>query len=139
MGRPRRDKDILMDDETDSTAAVNSDTLSAGESESDSTTVVNSDTFSDDEPDGTTDVDSDTFSNNGADDTDDEASLFDDEEQRPPEYYLAESAGLDVSRLRQQRYSPKTQGRLDWVKEHWDRYEYIQNAGTQTDLLTFSL
>jgi hypothetical protein len=137
MRRSRQDEDVLMDHETDSTTVVNSDTLPAGES--DSTTVVNSDTFSDDESDSTTGVDSVTFSNNGDDDTDDEASLFGDEEQRPPEYYLAESAGLDVSRLRQQRYSPKTQERLDWVKEHWDRYEYIQNAGTQTDLLTFSL
>jgi hypothetical protein len=83
MGRSRQDEDILMDDETDST------------------TVVNSDTFSDDKSDSTTDVDSDTFSDNGDDDTDDEASLFGDEEQRPPEYYLAESASLDVSRLRQ--------------------------------------
>jgi hypothetical protein len=78
MGRSRRDEDILINDETDSITAVNSDTLSAGESESDSITVVNSDTFSDDEPDGIIDVDSDIFSNNGVNDTDDEISLFDD-------------------------------------------------------------
>jgi hypothetical protein len=47
-------------------------------------------------------------------DTDDEAWLSDDEGQRPPEYYLAESENLDVKRLRQGRYSPKTQDRLDW-------------------------
>jgi hypothetical protein len=75
----------------------------------------------DDETDSTTDVDEDDSSDDSDDDTDDEAWVFDDEEQRPPEYYLAESADLDVTRLRQRRYRPKTQGRLDWVKEHWDR------------------
>jgi len=54
-------------------------------------------------------------------DTDDEAWLFDDECRRPPEYYLAEAASLDVKRLRQRRYSPKTQDRLDWVKDHFQR------------------
>lgn len=108
MGRSRQNEDMPTDDE------------------SDSTTVVNSDTFSDDETDSTTEVDSDIFSDHSDDDTDDEASLFNDEERHPPEYYLVESASLDVSRLRQRRYSPKTQGRLDWVKEHWDRWEHIQ-------------
>ncbi|KAH8587491.1 hypothetical protein B0O99DRAFT_641511 [Bisporella sp. PMI_857] len=27
-------------------------------------------------------------------------------------------SNLDVGRLRQKRYNPNTQGRLDWVKEH---------------------
>jgi hypothetical protein len=118
MSRPRQDDDTPTDEESDGTTFVNPD--------------------SDDESDSSTDVDSDIFSDRSDEDTDDEASLFDEEEQHPPEYYLAESASLDASRLRQRRYSPKIQGRLDWVKEHWDRYEDIQNAGTQTDLLTFS-
>jgi len=50
-------------------------------------------------------------------DTDDD--LSDDEGQHPPEYYLAEAANLDVKRLRQRRYSPKTQDRLDWVKDYF--------------------
>ncbi|PQE05392.1 C2H2 finger domain-containing protein [Rutstroemia sp. NJR-2017a BBW] len=48
--------------------------------------------------------------------------LFDDEGQRPPEFYLSEAADLNVKRLRQRRYSPKTQERLDWVKDHWHQY-----------------
>jgi hypothetical protein len=46
-------------------------------------------------------------------DTDNELCLSEDEEQRPPEYYLAESENLDVQRLRQRQYSPKTQDQLD--------------------------
>ncbi|KAH6671924.1 hypothetical protein B0J14DRAFT_594733 [Halenospora varia] len=37
-------------------------------------------------------------------------------------HYLAAEANLDVQRLRQKRYSPKTQRRLDWVKDHHDQY-----------------
>ncbi|KAN0079505.1 hypothetical protein V8E54_004719 [Elaphomyces granulatus] len=43
-------------------------------------------------------------------DSDDEECLFEDEMQHPPEYYLAEAENLDVSQLRQQKYSPKTRG-----------------------------
>jgi hypothetical protein len=50
----------------------------------------------------------------------DDDNLFDDEIRRPPEFYLAASANLDVGRLRQKRYSPKTQGRLDWAKGYFD-------------------
>ena len=52
------------------------------------------------------------------DDTDDDASLFDDEVWHPPEYYLTGAANLNVNRLQQRRYSPRTQNWLDWVKEH---------------------
>lgn len=47
------------------------------------------------------------------------AWLMNQDEEKPPEYYLAEEANLDPSRLRQRRYSPRTQEKLDWVKEHW--------------------
>jgi hypothetical protein len=43
------------------------------------------------------------------------------EEEHPPEHYLAEEANLDPSCLRQRRYSPRTQEKLDWVKEHWEQ------------------
>lgn len=39
----------------------------------------------------------------------------------PPEHYLAEASQLDVSRLRQQRYSPKTLKRLEEARGYWDR------------------
>jgi hypothetical protein len=66
----------------------------------------------DDETDITSNPDTDSPSEID-DDTDDDASLFDDEARHPPEHYLTEAANLDVQRLRQQRYDPKTQDRLD--------------------------
>jgi hypothetical protein len=41
-------------------------------------------------------------------DTDDDAWLFDNVYRRPSEHYLAEAARLNVKRLWQRRYSPKT-------------------------------
>jgi hypothetical protein len=67
-------------------------------------------TLSDDETDSSTDGNSDIFSDRSDDNnTDDEILLFGDKEEYPSEYYLAKSASLDASRLRQQGYSPKTQ------------------------------
>jgi len=100
---PRHDKYLSSDDEADRTTDDNTDCL-----------------FDDrgDETDITTDYDIDSLLENSDDDTDDEASFFDDKELHPPEYYLNRAANLDPQRLRQKRYKPKTQGRLDWVKEH---------------------
>jgi hypothetical protein len=88
----------------------------------------------DDESDGTTDNETGSLFDESDDDTDDtddteilpdesdsEACSSDEEGPRPPEYYLAEAANLNVKRLRQRRYSPKTQDRLDWVKDHWHK------------------
>ncbi|KAJ5611045.1 hypothetical protein N7510_007764 [Penicillium lagena] len=41
------------------------------------------------------------------DESEDELALEDEEEQLSPEYYLWEAESLDVSQLRQKRYSPK--------------------------------
>ncbi len=71
---------------------------------------------SDDDTDGT-----DILTNECDGDTDSDACLSDDEDQRPREYYLTEASNLDVKRLRQRRYSPKTQGQLDGMKAHWHR------------------
>jgi hypothetical protein len=99
---PISDKECLpIDDEFDST------------SDSDLDSIFDS---SDDEADTASDTDLEVGNNTDDDDDD----LFDGEVRHPPEYYIAASANLDVGRLRQKRYSPKTQGRLDWVKEHHD-------------------
>ncbi|KAG9236200.1 hypothetical protein BJ875DRAFT_503499 [Amylocarpus encephaloides] len=99
-----------MDDVSDSTSESGTDNLF--------------DSSDDDKTDTTSDVDSESpleeFDNN-ADDNDDD-DLFDGEVRHPPEYYLATSSNLDIGRLRQKRYSPKTKGRLDWVKDHHDQY-----------------
>ena len=49
----------------------------------------------------------------------DEALGFNEEEQDLPEFYLAESASLDVSHLWQRRFSPVAQDELNWVVGHW--------------------
>jgi hypothetical protein len=102
MTRPRQNEDFLpTDDETDGTTDDEIDSLF------------------DESDDGTNDTnDTEILSDESDSDTDGEAWLSDDEEQRPPEYYLAEVSNLDVKRLRQRQYSPKTQERLDWVKDH---------------------
>jgi len=87
MSRPRQDDDTPTDEKSNGTTFVNPDF--------------------DNESNSSTDVDSNIFSDRGDKNTDDETSLFDEEEQHSPEYYLTESASLDVSRLRQRRYSPK--------------------------------
>ena len=56
----------------------------------------------------------------------DDDSVFDDfdtdEGQLPPEHYLAEAEALDVSQLRQKRYSDSTQDKLDETVDYWNRY-----------------
>ncbi|OXV06430.1 hypothetical protein Egran_05802 [Elaphomyces granulatus] len=54
-------------------------------------------------------------SNNDSDDSDDEGQL-------PPEHYLAEAENLDISQLRQKRYSEGTQEKLDDIRVYWNRY-----------------
>ena len=95
---PRHDKYLSSDDEADRTTDNDSDGLFDDSS---------------DETDITTDYDTDSLSENSNDDTDDEVLLFGDEERHPPEYYLNRAANLDPQRLRQKRYKPKTQDRLD--------------------------
>ena len=87
----------------------------------DGTTDDETDSLFDESDDDADTDDTEILSNESDSDTDEEAWLSDDEGPRPPEYYLAEAAGLNVKRLRQRRYSPKTQERLDWVKDHWHR------------------
>ena len=109
MRRPRYGKTpVVIDDESDSTTDSDLDSLFDG---------------SDDEADAASDTDLESLLEEVDSNTDDDDDLFDDEVRYPPEYYLAASANLDVGRLRQKRYSPKTQDRLDWVKDHHERYE----------------
>ncbi|KAH8585358.1 hypothetical protein B0O99DRAFT_679450, partial [Bisporella sp. PMI_857] len=95
---------------------INNESDSASDSDTDS--LFDS---SDNEVDTASDTDSEASLEEIDSDTNND-DLFDDEVRHPPEYYLAASANLDVGRLRQKRYSPKTQDRLDWVKDHHDRY-----------------
>ncbi|KAB8069060.1 hypothetical protein BDV29DRAFT_183512 [Aspergillus leporis] len=59
-----------------------------------------------------------------SDDSDDDSILDDEEEERelPALHYLQEAECLDVSQLRQKRYSPRTQAKLDETRDYWDRF-----------------
>jgi len=89
--------------------------------EDESTSDSDSDSLFDNEADSGADTDLDSLL--AEEDSDDEEDLFDDEVRHPPEHYRANAANLDVQRLRQRRYSPKTQAQLDRVKEHHEQYE----------------
>jgi hypothetical protein len=108
MHQPRDEEDYLrIDDDSDSTSDSDTDSL-FDDNDDETDTASETDLHSSPEQaDSNTDVDDD---------------LLEGEVRHPPEYYLAAAANLDVGRLRQKRYSPKTQERLDWVKDHHDQY-----------------
>ncbi|KAH6704302.1 hypothetical protein BKA61DRAFT_636094 [Leptodontidium sp. MPI-SDFR-AT-0119] len=89
-----------------------------------STSNSDTDSLFDDEADSGTDTDLDSLL--AEEDSNDDDDLFDDEVRHPPEHYRANAANLDVQRLRQKRYSPKTQAQLDRVKEHHEQYYTFQ-------------
>jgi len=93
-----------------------------------------------DDNENQTDASSDltkTFSDNGSDsdstsdpeldseDSDDEEEpsndISNDEGQLLPEHYLTQAESLNVSQLRQQRYSDGTQERLNETRMYWNR------------------
>jgi hypothetical protein len=80
----------------------NKDFLSTDD-ESDGTTDNETDSLFDESNDDTDDIDdTEVLPNESGSDADDKACLSDDEGPRPPEYYVAEAASLNVNRLRQQ-------------------------------------
>ncbi|KAL4861381.1 hypothetical protein BDV12DRAFT_208056 [Aspergillus spectabilis] len=81
-----------------------------------------SDIFSDDglDSDSSTDPGLDSEYSDEEDEPGDDT--FDDEGQLSPEHYLAQAESLDVSQLRQKRYSDGTQERLDETRMYWNRY-----------------
>jgi hypothetical protein len=99
MHQPRHDKDYLsINNESDSTSNFDTDSLFDS---------------SDDKADTASNTNLDSPLEEVNSNTNDDDDLFDDKVQHLPKYYLAASANLDVGRLWQKRYSPKTQGRLD--------------------------
>jgi Ran GTPase-activating protein (RanGAP) involved in mRNA processing and transport len=72
----------------------------------------------------TTPSDSDSSSDSESeseDESEDDLALEVEETQLPPEHYLQEAECLDVSQLRQKRYSPRTQDKLDETRDYWNR------------------
>jgi hypothetical protein len=94
--------------------------ISDDESESDASSVT-SEVFSEDRSDdeSATDLESDE------EESDDESDSDDDDLHDPGELsaneYLAMAESLNVSQLRQKRYSPNTQDKLDETRKYWER------------------
>lgn len=90
------------------------------ESDSDTSSVL-SQIFSDKGPDdeSASELESDEEESDDESDSDDDD--LHDEGQLPAAEYLAIAENLNVSQLRQKRYSPNTQDKLDEVREYWDR------------------
>ncbi|PYH75799.1 hypothetical protein BO82DRAFT_409090 [Aspergillus uvarum CBS 121591] len=65
-------------------------------------------------------------SGDDSEDSDDDSILDDEEEERELTalHYLEEAESLNVSQLRQKRYSPKTQSSLDDTRDYWNRFCY---------------
>lgn len=76
-------------------------------------------TDSESESESSSDLELDNEDSDDSDLSDDET--YNDEGQLPSEHYLAEANGLDVSRLRQKRYSDNTQDALDGTLQYWNR------------------
>lgn len=80
---------------------------------------VFSDGAVDDSSESASELDS---SGDNSDDSNDDSILDEEEEQELSAlHYLQEAESLDVSQLRQKRYSPKTQSRLNDTRDYWDR------------------
>ncbi|OJD22696.1 hypothetical protein ACJ73_05960 [Blastomyces percursus] len=73
--------------------------------------------FSDNGPESESNSDSGLDSEEDPDDSDNN-----DEGQLPAAHYLARAENLDVTQLRQKRYSDKTQEALDDTRVYWNRY-----------------
>nr|KMM69757.1 hypothetical protein CPAG_06071 [Coccidioides posadasii RMSCC 3488] len=58
----------------------------------------------------------------GSDEVDSDDDDFDYEGQLPAEHYLAKAESLNISQLRQRRYSPLTQEKLDDLRRYWRSY-----------------
>ncbi|KAL4861379.1 hypothetical protein BDV12DRAFT_208062 [Aspergillus spectabilis] len=93
------------------------DRLSASDASSDL-----SDIFSDDGSDSDSSTDPGLDSEDSDEEDEPGDDTFDDEGQLSPEHYLAQAECLDVSQLRQKRYSDGTQERLDKTRMYWNRY-----------------
>ena len=87
------------------------------------TTPGHSEVFSDHASDTDSSTEPSVFDSSSEceDEPEDELVSEDEEEQLPPEYYLHEAESLDVSQLRQKRYSPNTQRSLDDTQYFWDQ------------------
>jgi len=91
------------------------------ESDDDSGTSTDiPDIFSNNGTDESLDSASEPDSDNALEDYSDNNSILDNKEERelPAAYYLQEAECLDVSQLRQQRYSLRTQAKLDETQDY---------------------
>lgn len=99
MSRPQQNEDLYADIDTDST---------------------------DDDSDSIFDANDLEHRVSNESDPDTEGEDFfseDDNDVLPPEHYLAIGDNLDVARLRQEQFDPKTKDQVRRVKDHCNEYE----------------
>jgi hypothetical protein len=84
-----------------------------------------SDIFSDCASDSDSNSDLEFDSEDSDDEDDGPEDSYNDDGQLPPEYYLEQAENLDVSQLRQKRYSDSTQEKLDETRIYWNRLATI--------------
>lgn len=104
---PRPPRTVLSDDESDSGSCAPV-IFSNNASDTDFSATPS-------DPESSTEPESES-----EEESQDELGLDGEDEQLSPEYFLQEAESLDVSQLRQKRYSPKTQERLDETRELWE-------------------
>lgn len=80
-----------------------------------------SEIFSDCESDSDSNSDLELDSEDSDDEDDSPEDFSNDDGQLPPEYYLEQAESLDISQLRQNRYSDGTQEKLDETRKYWNR------------------
>ncbi|KAG4442173.1 hypothetical protein IFR05_002331 [Cadophora sp. M221] len=84
-----------------------------------STSDLDTNSLFNDEAGSGTDTDLDSLV--AEENSDNDADLFDNEVRYSSKHYRANAATLDVQRLQQRRYSPKTQAQLD---QTWNLAKY---------------
>ncbi|KAH8706052.1 hypothetical protein BGW36DRAFT_422574 [Talaromyces proteolyticus] len=99
-------------------------TLSDDESiaSADSSSIFSTDSSDDSSDSSVSDNESDSDSDDSDDDDDDDEEEEEDEGELSREEYLAKAEQLDLSQLRQKRYSDGTQDKLDETRQYWDRF-----------------
>jgi hypothetical protein len=100
-------------------SAVSLDSMDQSQSDADSDVdAIFTDSGSESDPTSDSELSSE---GSGDDESDSDDEYLNDEGQLPPEHYIAEALNLDVSQLRQKRYSECTQGKLDETTMYWNR------------------
>jgi hypothetical protein len=118
---PTDDGDDMVISDHESVASAGSPSIfSTNSAEDDSDSSVSEEDSDDSDSD-----ESDSEEEEEEEEEEDGSTRIKGEVPYSPEYYLAAAENLDVSQLRQQRYSPLTRKKLEETHHLWKRYAQI--------------